>query len=186
MKEYATRNEMLIDLIPVSGNIAEVGVFKGEFSRFILDTLRPKSLHLFDLFTGRVGSGDQDGNNFSYVDLSVVLKDISSWNDPRVIINKGDSSHELSRLEDNTFDAIYLDGDHSYEGCKKDLDVAIRKIKPGGWIMGHDYQMNMAKARTFYNFGVKRAVDEFCKTFNQEIVARAMDGCVSFAIRVRK
>ncbi len=115
-----------------------------------------------------------------------MFKDISSWNDERVVLNKGDSSHELSRFEDDTFDAIYLDGDHSYAGCKKDLDVAIRKIKPGGWIMGHDYQMNMAKARTFYSFGVKKAVDEFCEAFKQEIVALAMDGCVSFAIHIKK
>jgi hypothetical protein len=42
--------------------------------------------------------------------------------------------------------------------------VALHKVKPGGWIMGHDYEMNMQKARNFYTFGVRQAVDEFCQT----------------------
>ena len=52
--------------------------------------------------------------------------------------------------------------------------------------MGHDYEMNMDKANTRYNFGVKRAVDEFCKEHNQEIIAKGNDGCVSFCIKVKK
>ena len=42
------------------------------------------------------------------------------------------------------------------------------------------------KAKTFYNFGVKEAVDEFCLTYNQSIEAKAYDGCVSFCINIKK
>jgi hypothetical protein len=81
---------------------------------------------------------------------------------------------------------IYIDGDHSYNGVKKDLMNAYNKIKDHGYIMGHDYEMNMEKARNTYDFGVKKAVDEFCITYKQEIVALALDGCVSFCIHVNK
>jgi hypothetical protein len=81
---------------------------------------------------------------------------------------------------------IYVDGDHSYQGCKKDLDVAYRKLKSGGLLLGHDYEMNMKKAHQAYPFGVRRAVDEFCVNYNQKIIAKGMDGCVSFAIRIQK
>ena len=36
-------------------------------------------------------------------------------------------------------DWIYVDGDHSYEGCLKDLENAINVVKPGGFILGDDY-----------------------------------------------
>jgi hypothetical protein len=30
--------------------------------------------------------------------------------------------------------------------AKKDLQLAFNKVKDQGWIMGHDYEMNMIKA----------------------------------------
>jgi predicted O-methyltransferase YrrM len=92
----------------------------------------------------------------------------------------------LKTFDDNTFDMIYLDGDHEYKGVVKDLEVAYQKIKPNGWLMGHDYEMNMKKAKTSCHFGVKQAVDEFCERYNQRIYAKGMDGCVSFAIQLKK
>ena len=56
------------------------------------------------------------------------------------------------------FDAAFIDGDHSYEVARHDLLLARRLVKPGGWIIAHDY------AYPGYNFGgcpeVVRAVDE--------------------------
>ena len=52
--------------------------------------------------------------------------------------------------------------------------------------MGHDYEMNMNKAKNSYNFGTKQAVDEFCVNFKQNIISKAMDGCVSFCIHINK
>lgn len=52
--------------------------------------------------------------------------------------------------------------------------------------MGHDYEMNMNKAHNTYDFGVKRAVDEFCMTYNQTILSKALDGCVSYCMNIKK
>jgi hypothetical protein len=48
--------------------------------------------------------------------------------------------------------------------------------------MGHDYSMNMDKAKTHYEFGVKKAVDEFCTRHSLAIKAIANDGCTSFCV----
>ena len=184
MKIFDTRIEMIHELIPKNGVYAEIGVFKGEFSKELL-TLHPKKLVLFDLFEGSCGSGDVDGNNFTYANMDQAFHEIKNWNEECILLCKGDSSEQLSTFEDNSFDMIYIDGDHSYNGCKKDLDVSFKKIKKnGGFIMGHDYEMNPVKARTMYEFGVKQAVDEFCATHNLEVVAKGVDGCVSYAIKV--
>ena len=49
------------------------------------------------------------------------------------------TSHKASTLfPDNTFDLIFIDGDHRYEGVKQDLDDFYPKLKIGGIICGHD------------------------------------------------
>ena len=181
---YDNRIEMVRDLIPECGTYGEIGVFKGEFASALHKLLDPSKIVLFDLFTGRTGSGDQDGNNFSHVSLDDVFKTLKA--DGRFELEKGDSSSNLSKYPDNYFDMIYVDGDHSYEGCKRDLVVAYSKVKPNGYILGHDYELNMKKAQTAWEFGVRQAVDEFCVQTGQTIKAKGLDGCVSYAIQVCK
>ena len=177
---------MIVDLVPCNEVYGEIGVFKGEFAKFLLDKLTPSELVLFDLFEGRMGSGDVDGNFYHEVNLADEYTRLQKELPASALFRKGDSSTNLNDFTDNHFTMIYIDGDHSYTGCKKDLEVALHKVKNGGWIMGHDYQMNMEKAHTRYYFGVKQAVDEFCATNGLSIHALGMDGCVSYAIRVQK
>lgn len=184
---FQTRKDMVLHLIPKNGHIAEIGIFKGEFSDYLYKTLTPKEFVLIDLFEGETSSGDHDGNNVSSTNLYSQYARLSEWAKTQngIHIEKGDSSTILSKYPDHFFDMIYIDGDHSYEGVKKDLEQAIKKVKKGSYIMGHDYEMNMNKAHTWYDSSpVKRAVNEFCSTYSQTISARGEDGCVSYAICV--
>jgi predicted O-methyltransferase YrrM len=54
------------------------------------------------------------------------------------------------------YDFVFLDADHSYEGCKADIAAWAPKIKPGGWLGGHDYEN-----KAFPKFGVTQAVNEY-------------------------
>lgn len=45
----------------------------------------------------------------------------------------------LKQLPNESFDFIYLDGDHSYEGVKKEMFEYWPKVKKGGMLAGHDY-----------------------------------------------
>ena len=65
---FETRELMVCALIPSNGIIAEIGVFKGEFSRFLY-SLNPRKLILIDAFQGRTLSGDQDVNNVQWANL---------------------------------------------------------------------------------------------------------------------
>jgi len=64
---------------------------------------------------------------------------------------KGHGNNEM-------LDWIYIDGDHSYEGCLKDLENSLNVVKPGGLILGDDYGWPNAK---WFKPGVTKAVDEF-------------------------
>lgn len=184
---FDNRNDMIKHYIKENCNIAEIGVFKGSFSKILYQT-KPSKLDLIDLWEGMLMSGNEDGNNIIYTDSNTALSEVNDMfkDSENVSIIKCDSVTYLNKLEDNFYDAIYLDGDHSYYGVKRDIEICFKKVKKGGYIMGHDYEMNYYKTSNVYNFGVKQAVDEFCLKYNQKIIAKALDGCVSFCIQVQK
>ena len=180
-KKYKTRAELL-NLIPQNSIICEIGVFRGEFAREIINITNPKELWLVDIWEGKWGSGDKDGNNHTeienmesvYLNLYQQTKHISN-----IHVVRCKSELFLLSCEDNYFDAIYIDGDHTAAAVYKDLVNAFTKIKDKGLLMGHDYH---------YKIGgeVVYAVSNFCKEYNQTIKYIADDGCPSFAIEVCK
>lgn len=65
--------------------------------------------------------------------------------------------------KNQTLDWIYVDGDHSYEGCLKDLENALKVVRPGGFILGDDFGWENAK---WSKPGVTKAVKEFINNHN--------------------
>jgi predicted O-methyltransferase YrrM len=59
--------------------------------------------------------------------------------------------------EGGKFDGAFIDGDHSYEGCRHDLEWALKLVKPGGLLAAHDYTVRWA--------GVKQACDELLRPY---------------------
>jgi hypothetical protein len=179
MKLIENRN-ILLDLLPKGMKIAELGIFKAEFSKIILEKLSPSELFLVDLFPKEMYSGDMNGNNIVLANLDDMYPEIvsqfSSYKNIKII--KSYSSDFLNSLDDGYLDAVYIDADHSYEGVKLDLNLSLKKIKKGGIIMGHDYTPNMFP-------GVVRAVDEFCKKYNLKIDVLTKDGCPTYLIPLK-
>ena len=62
------------------------------------------------------------------------------------------SDSALDVLKDELFDFIYIDGIHTYEQVKIDIDNYLPLLKQGGIIGGHDYGPHWP--------GVNKAVDE--------------------------
>jgi len=57
----------------------------------------------------------------------------------RIDIRRGPSAEVLKTLGDASAAAVFLDGDHSYEGLKSDIEHGLRIVKPGGVLAGHDF-----------------------------------------------
>lgn len=184
MLEFQSRNDMLCNLVKPDSVICEIGVWKGEFASFLL-SLRPKHLVLVDPFQGTVSSGDEHGNNVkdAYLPLEYLVLNQKYKHNPNITLLRGYSHELLPHFAKETFDVMYIDGDHSYQGVKVDLALAKQLVKKNGLICGHDYEMNPAKTSNNYNFGVKQAVDEFCKQYDLELLAKGLDGQVSWAIQ---
>jgi len=190
MEVFDTRNDMLkhysnLFQKPV---MCEIGVFKGEFFKYLLENCDPSKLEGVDLFNGIAGSGDVDGNNPIQVDMNQVYTELQMEyaDNPIVSFHKDYSNKYLEKQENDKYDIIYIDADHSYSAVKRDIEIAFQKVKNNGFIIGHDYELNKNKCREKWTFGTKQAVDEFCENYSQKICAKGMDGCVSFAIQVNK
>jgi hypothetical protein len=172
----STREDM-INLLPKNISIAEIGIFKGDFSKIIFNTIQPYKLYLVDVFSGIIGSGDKNGENFEFINLAESFDHLANFfkQYESVQLVKSYSDQFLQSLPDESLDAIYIDADHSYLAVKNDLEWSRKKVKKGGFIMGHDYNMEMFPS-------VVQAVGEFCVKYSLEIKYITKDGCPSFLI----
>lgn len=177
MKKIKTRLDLL-SLVDKQCKMVELGVFRGEFAKDIIQIVQPSELFLVDIWDGEMGSGNKDGDNYVkitnmkniYLNL---IHQTKSHNNIHVV--RSDTVSFLRSCEENYFDAIYVDADHSEQAVYNDMIESFRVIRPGGYLMGHDYHHQ-----------IKIAVDKFCVDYNQKIVHVTDDGCPSFLITVKK
>jgi hypothetical protein len=147
--------EALLELLPKGGVIGEVGTGHGDFAKKINDVNHPVELHLFDV-------------TFEYFDLACLLSA------PDVVRkHPGDSATNLSMFPDGYFDWLYIDANHTYLGVKRDIEQAVQKIKPSGFLIFNDF--------TFWSpieamsYGVAHAVCELCLSRDWEIIYLALE-----------
>lgn len=65
---------------------------------------------------------------------------------------RGKSLDIAKDMENELFDTIFIDGEHTYESCYSDLNAWYPKLKKGGRLIGHDASSGN---------GVEKAVKQF-------------------------
>lgn len=132
---------------PVTG--AEIGVWRGDTSLKLLSSCPSLHLILVDRWrppepgdshytSGSVFVG-KSREEFDRAHDSVTRKIEKYGFRDRVTVMRSDSLDAASRIPDRSLDFVFIDADHSYEGCRADLDVWPSKVAPGGFVSGHDY-----------------------------------------------
>jgi Protein of unknown function DUF115/Methyltransferase domain len=123
----------------------EVGVFAGEMSRALLqrDDLY---LYMVDAWEGDGASYHEDEKDW-HAKLSAAAQEqymldatlrTNFASDRRKII-KARSVNAAKTFDNGTLDFVFIDADHTYTGCKADIDAWLPKLKHGGLLCGHDY-----------------------------------------------
>lgn len=170
-KKINSRKDLpvVIKLLNLNGIGAEIGVALGDFSETILkksslsvlcsiDPWNEFSKYVYD----DVNAVTQDEQEKRY---RIVAERLGKYkNRSRIIRMTSETASEL--FEPETLDFIFIDANHSYEACQKDINLWWPKLKKGGVFAGHDYLDGKIPAG---NFGVKRAVDEFAQKYSQKL-----------------
>jgi O-methyltransferase len=144
----------------LTGNVAELGVYKGKFARYINQYFPDRSLYLFDTFEGfdtrdvisekqqDFSSGSQD---FSDTSIESVLKRMPFAE--KCIPVKGFFPQSANEINDR-FVFISIDAD-LYEPIYSGLQFFYPKLVRGGYILVHDFNNDNYK-------GARKAVEQFC------------------------
>lgn len=146
----------------------EIGVREGNTFQNRVPAVRSKSVALdcWDLFQSpsqndmgrsRLEAEGQYLNLKKKYDGNQKVDVIRAFSNDQTVINS---------FDDNYFDLIFIDGDHSYAGVKEDLNNWWKKCNT--LFCGHDYMLT----HTVWGgvpCGVKQAVDEFVSEKKDEI-----------------
>ena len=160
----------LLNKLDLKGIGVEIGVKEGNFSKILLDNWECKKLYLVDPWEVQEKDNyDENQNHNHNKDFENTLKNLSKFTDRYEIIRKySDKAH--THFENESLDFIYIDGNHSYEAVKKDLELWYPKLKKGGIIAGDDYTfLPVEKMRDGFIFGVTKAVNEFCDKIKKNV-----------------
>lgn len=178
----------VIQAIPADTIGAEVGVWMGNTSQKFLDK-GLKHLHLVDSWSPIPYEQQPNNEHGSYEQYLAKYSHLVGSTDPskfdeyydkiyqgvvdrfdrfdNVTIHRMTSKEFFEQFSYNPekLDWIYVDGDHSYEGCLYDLEQSLKAVKKGGKIFGDDYRWTNAHGKP----GVTQAVDEFVKKYSLTI-----------------
>ncbi len=146
--------------MPRDSVCAEIGVWKGDGSAAILRHTSPRKLYLVDPWQHLQEQDHSRAGMASQAELDGIYQGVAARFGQevaagRVELIRARSQEVWERFGPRELDWVWLDGDHSYEAVKSDLDALARIVKPGGYIVGDDYLLD------WWGDGVIRAVNEF-------------------------
>lgn len=156
-------------------HICELGVCKGtNFYEMIKHG--PKLAVAVDSWIDD-GTVSRNDGKFSREVLDKQYEDfVKSINDkPFVKIYREYTFDAVRHFPDNFFDLVYIDADHSYQGCLRDIEDWYPKVKKGRFLLGDDYRRYEWK-HTDIKFGVIEAVNDFVKKNNLQLLEMRKHG----------
>lgn len=134
--------------LPKKGRLLETGTGWGHSSQFFSKVLPGWSIYTVDGF-GLYGDGRIYSNNL--IEMIEKVEDVVRNHKPNVIQILGNSQAINWELP---LDVLYIDADHTYEGCKADFDLYSPFVVKGGLVIFDDYIQDNNPAN-----GVKKVVD---------------------------
>lgn len=154
---------LLVDHIP--GFIVEIGSFKGKStialglgSQYL--TKNKRTIYAIDPFTHPILPADYG---------EVFQRNITKAGLASHVIPIKKPSQEAYADCPSHIAALFIDGDHSYEGVVHDITHYVSRVIPGGIIAFHDYSYRTCPGYEWAELpGVTQAVDELCAQDNFE------------------
>ncbi len=127
----------------------EIGVYKGIFSRFLLENIPNIKLTCVDLW----------GDAYRCTGDDLYKCAVENTKGYDVELKRMPSLKASEEIEDLSLDFVNIDADHTFNGAMLDLILWSKKVRPGGIIFGHDYVVD-------HRYGVIDAVNSYTRSNN--------------------
>lgn len=101
----------------------------------------------------------QDAWDWDHVKNETMVRQAIQKFGSRAMIYKGLTWDISFMVPDKSLDFIFIDADHSTPSVRLDISLWSPKVRPGGWIIGHDIDWDSVKA----------AVDALCPGYQKEV-----------------
>lgn len=142
---YIQSRADFISRLPTNAIVAEIGVWVGRHSKQICDISEPRELHLIDPWEWNAQNAGAHYKGVVKVEHDAAYQEavnrLSGY--PGVEFHRMTSTLGSEKFPDEYFDWVYIDGDHRYDAVINDLNIWRPKIKPGGYLTGHDLNLSV-------------------------------------------
>lgn len=149
----------------IQGSFAEVGVYRGDLSKFLHSIAPERTYYLFDTFEGfpqqDLEPGVAEDSRFRDTSVDTVLNNIG--NTRNIVIKQGYVPDTFNGLEQERFSFVLLDVD-LYNPTATSLEFFYPRLTSGAYLAVHDYNNPES------NWACKRAVDAFMQDKPEHII----------------
>lgn len=136
----------------------ELGVWKGETFKHLVSSCPDLVMTGVDLYAPQPDNNGpekwlpgENGHPWDHERYYQDLVNFSKQHQDRAFILKEYTTEAARKFVDGSIDFVFIDADHGYEGCLRDIEHWAPKVKPGGYIIGHDIHFpTVEKAVTEY------------------------------------
>ncbi|MDI3545103.1 MAG: 1-O-methyltransferase [Rikenellaceae bacterium] len=133
--------------------IVEIGSYLGASASFLASAAKEKNHIVFCVDTWK-NDAMSEGERDTFDEFCKNTQHLQKY--IRTLRGK---SVEIAKTFNNEIDLLFIDGDHSYEGVRADVEAWLPKVKDGGIVVFHD--IGWAE-------GVQRVVNEYIKPLQIE------------------
>lgn len=132
--------------------LVEIGSYRGESASIFLNSGKFCKVYCVDPWDSCYDVNDSAG----FTNMKLVEKDFDQLvgSDPRVIKVKGTIETLIKSYPELRPDVVYVDGCHTYDAVKNDLQITLASLKPRLAICGHDFSCSFP--------GCRAAITEIC------------------------
>jgi len=155
----------MINRATPGSHFVEVGSWKGKSAAYmcveIANSGKDIKFDCIDIWTGAgvVGEYDADESVIKQTLYEEFLSNMAPVEHLYTPIKEW-SDQAATLYADASLDFVFIDAGHTYENASADIRAWLPKVKPGGFIAGHDYGSAP---------GVNRAVNELLTEFTTSI-----------------
>ena len=139
---------------------AELGIHDGANFKHLIKSCPDLNLIGVDLYESQPDNDGpekwtpgENGHPWSHNKYHQDLLAFSSNYPGRAIVIKDYTTEAAKNVPDGSLDFVFIDADHGYEGCLRDIKAWESKVRPGGRVIGHDIHFPTVKRAVTEYFG---------------------------------